>query len=495
LSFAATWLAVIPVEAGLSASRRVIAAASAMAVGAVALLFILGAAQVLPPAPHDAALAASGILSAALYVAGLALGTQSLARVGGRLLAAEQDRYRLLANNMSDVITRHDRYGATSFVSPNAASLFGANPIELVGHGLFDLIHVADRPLFLRTLSEAAAVGAERSAEFRVRRDSGKLVGGGGSLFVWTDIRCRPLDRPGHAVASGPPAVVAVWRDISERKLQEQAVEEARAESKHANAAKNRFLATVTHELRTPLNVIIGFSEMLNNESQVTLNAERRRDYAGLIKESGTHLLAVVNDMLDMSRLENGDFELRPESFSIVAVIESCCDLMALKASEAGLELCVDVRSNFPEVVADKRAIKQILINLLSNAVKYTHRGGRVTVKAWIDGGRFLIVVEDNGIGISEDDLPRLGDPFFQARSSHERRRDGVGLGLSIVKKLAMLHGGEVEIGSRIGQGTRVGVRMPLDCERARRTSKGLPVASQMPPGSHPLETLVKKRA
>src|SRR5262249_21426036 len=184
--------------------------------------------------------------------------------------------------------------------------------------------------------------------------------------------------------------------------------------------------------------------------------------------ESGNHLLSVVNGILDMTKLDAGDFEIRPEPFQPAGVIGGCCDLLALKAREAGLELEVDAPADLPEIVADKRALKQILINLLSNAIKFTDRGGRVRITAAAEGAALAIAVEDNGIGIGEEDLPRIGKPFYQARASYDRRHDGTGLGLSIVKGLVALHGGAIVIRSGIGEGTRVTVRLPLDCEQMR---------------------------
>ncbi len=284
--------------------------------------------------------------------------------------------------------------------------------------------------------------------------------------FAWVEMRCRPLDR---VPRSGNDAreVVAVLRDISARKAQQEALIDARAEAERANAAKSRFLAVMSHELRTPLNAIIGFSEMLRNESQIRVDSNRRQEYARLINESGYHLLAVVNDILDMSRLETGDFEITSEPFKLAGVMVSCSELLALKAQNAGIELKCDVPSALPDIVADKRAIKQILINLISNAIKFTDRGGTVTVSATLEGQHILLLVEDTGIGIAADDLARIGDPFFQARGTYSRRHDGTGLGLSIVKGLVKLHGGDLEIRSRPGEGTRMTVRLPLDCESA----------------------------
>lgn len=468
-SFAAIWLVVVPLEAALSASRRVVALASTFALAAAGLLLAAGATDLLPAATtlanEHGALAALGIISAALYATGLALGAESLARTSFWLLYTEEDRYRLLARNMSDVITRHGRNGAVLFVSPAAEPLFGAHTSELVGHGLFDRVHVADRPAYLTALVDTATRGEIRSVEFRIRR--GGKNEPQTAHFTWVEMRCRPLDQATDSPDADAREVVAVLRDVSERKAQECAIEMARAESERANAAKGRFLATMSHELRTPLNAIIGFSDMLGNESLV-LDAARRHEYAKLINESGRHLLSVVNGILDMSKMETGNYEITPEPFMPAKLIVSCCDLLALKARDAGVDIKTRLTPDLPEVVADRRAFNQVLINLISNAIKFTPRGGDVTVSAGCEGSMFAVVIEDTGVGVSEDDLPRLGEAFFQARASYDRRHDGSGLGLSIVKGLVRLHGGDLDIQSRFGKGTRVTVLLPIDCEGSR---------------------------
>jgi cell cycle sensor histidine kinase DivJ len=464
-SFAAIWLVVVPLEAALSASRRVVALASTFALLAAGVLLLLSAQGLLPaPVPVAArhgALAALGIISASLYATGIALGAEQLTRTSAWLLYAEESRYRLLARNMTDVITRHARNGDALFVSPAAEQLFGVPAGNLVGHGLFDRVHVADRPAYLSALADAAALCEIRSVEFRIRRE-----GDAPGHFAWVEMRCRPLDHSG-AEANGECEVVAVLRDIGERKSQELALEIARAESERANSAKSRFLATMSHELRTPLNAIIGFSDMLTDES-LMLDTARRYEYAKLINESGRHLLSVVNGILDMSKMESGNFQITPEPFAPAQVISNCCDLLALKAKDGGVELTTHIAGDLPEMVADRRALNQILINLISNAIKFTPRGGRVTVGACSDGGTIDITVTDTGCGIGPEDLPRLGEAFFQARASYDRRHDGTGLGLSIVKGLTRLHGGDMDIRSQLGKGTQVTVRLPLDCEVAR---------------------------
>ncbi len=470
-SFAAVWLVVVPLEASLSASRRVVATASTFALAAAGLLMLLGAEHLLPRpnviAPE--ALATLGIVSAGLYATGLALGAETLARTSFWLLYAEEDRYRLLARNIADVITRHGRDGAVLFVSPAAESLFGSGTAQLHGHGLFERVHVADRPAYLTALGDTAALGESRSVEFRVRREAVDAEGRFTTEFVWIEMRCRPLEQ---TRGDDRREVVAVLRDVTERKMQEQSLSDAHAETERANAAKSRFLATMSYELRTPLNAIIGFSEMLMKEEALALDAKRRNEYAGLINGSGHHLLAVVNGILDMSKIETGNFEITPEPFAPGHVVAACCGILALRAREAGVHLAKVAADDLPDMVADKRALNQILLNLLSNAIRFTDRGGTVAISVRAEAAHITFAIEDSGIGISDADLARVGEPYFQAGSAYDRRHGGTGLGLSIVNGLVQLHGGEIGIRSRVGEGTRVTVRLPLDCERVRATKR-----------------------
>ncbi len=197
------------------------------------------------------------------------------------------------------------------------------------------------------------------------------------------------------------------------------------------------------------------------------LDQKRRNEYAALINDSGHHLLSVVNGILDMSKIETDNFEITAEPFAPAQVIAGCCELVALRAREAGVQLESSAGDDLPEMIADKRALNQILLNLLSNAIRFSDRGGKVVVGARAEAGAIIFTVEDDGIGMSEEDLAQVGEPYFQARASYDRRHGGTGLGLSIVKGLVRLHGGELSIRSRVGEGTRVTVRLPLDCERA----------------------------
>ena len=465
-SFASIWLVVIPLEAALAASRRAVAFASALALSCAAALIFLGQFGLLPAAEINPALRgtlmAFAVLSATLYSAGLAFASEALARTSVALLSEEEERYRLLARNMSDVISRHGRNGAVQFVSPAAESLLGVPVARLLGHGLFDRVHVADRPAYLTALSDAARGGEARSVEFRLRKDIVRGDDRGQTAevdFIWVEMRCRPLEQAGAPDAA---EVVAVMRDVTDRKLQEQALDLARGAAEQADAAKTRFLATMSHELRTPLNAIIGFSEMIVQEQALMLDPARRREYAQLINDSGQHLLAVVNGILDISKMESGNFEISPEPFAPRAALVNCCDLLALKARENGIDLVVSVPQDLPDLNGDPRAFRQIALNLVSNAIKFTERGGQVTVSAGVEGAHLALRVTDTGVGIAADDLKHIGAPFFQAGTTYQRRHEGTGLGLSIVKSLVALHAGQMTVQSRLDEGTTVTVVLPL---------------------------------
>jgi cell cycle sensor histidine kinase DivJ len=458
-SFAIICLVIVPLEAALSGSRRVVWLSIAFPIVAGLLLLMLGKAAPVQPNNinmHEI-LAALAIVFALLYATSLALGTVSLARTGAQLLDAEKSRCRLLAQNMTDAVIHCGKNGSIIFASQAAEPLLGVPLAELVGTELFGRVHVADRPAFLTTLADAAS-GDVRSLEFRIQQNDGPQRPG---RFVWIEMRCRPFECELGGHERTGTDVVAVFRDISERKAQEDALGMVRRESERANADRSRFFSIIGHELRTPLNAIIGFSEMLT-KNVLKISASDQVEYARLINGSGRHLLSIVNGMLDAAKIEAGHFELARERFVPSAAIENCVDLLALQAREEGVEIRLRVAQNLPEIEADRCAFSQILINLISNAIKFTPRGGRVIVGASCDGPTLLMTVEDTGVGIEQDDVARLGEAFFQARAWRGRRSDGSGLGLSIVKGLVKLHDGKIDIRSRVGEGTRVAVRLPI---------------------------------
>jgi two-component system cell cycle sensor histidine kinase PleC len=235
-------------------------------------------------------------------------------------------------------------------------------------------------------------------------------------------------------------------------------MEKIRAEA--ANKAKSEFLANMSHELRTPLNAINGFSEIMTAELFGPLGDRRYKEYVGDILSSGQHLLSVINDILDMSKIEAGKMTLRFEMLDLHDVAEDAVRLVRGRAEAAGLTLSVDMEG-LPEVEADFRALKQVLLNLLSNAVKFTPRGGAIRVSARagrdIRGVEWVQVsVQDTGIGISKEDLARLASPFEQVESQHAKTQQGTGLGLALSKALIAMHSGALDIHSEPGKGTTV---------------------------------------
>ena len=258
--------------------------------------------------------------------------------------------------------------------------------------------------------------------------------------------------------------------------------EAAREEAASANAAKSRFLANMSHELRTPLNAIMGFADIMRNRLFGPM-PDRYAEYAQLIHESGEHLLDLINDVLDMSKIEAERFRLFKESFDARDAVSGVLRLMRPQAEEAGIDLRAALPDGALTVDADKRALKQIGLNLISNALKFTPRGGSVTVSLGAADGALELTVADTGVGVSPEDLERLGRPFEQAGDA-ESRAMGTGLGLSLVRALADLHGGEMGIESALGEGTAVTVRLPVLVEEAAPpapTAQVIPFAGRQP--------------
>ncbi|HEX6861055.1 MAG TPA: ATP-binding protein [Caulobacteraceae bacterium] len=237
-------------------------------------------------------------------------------------------------------------------------------------------------------------------------------------------------------------------------------VEKIRAEG--ANRAKSEFLANMSHELRTPLNAINGFSEMMVNELYGSMGDARYREYARDILSSGQHLLALINDILDMSKIEAGKMHLRFEPVSLEEVADGACRLVRSRAEASGVSLTCQF-PRLPEVEADYRAIKQVLLNLLSNAIKYTPKGGEIGVTAGVErDGHVRVTVRDTGIGIPKDDLARLARPFEQVESHLAKSTPGTGLGLALTKSLVEMHNGVLELESEPGHGTTVSFLLPV---------------------------------
>ncbi|WP_417498041.1 PAS domain-containing sensor histidine kinase [Maricaulis sp.] len=237
--------------------------------------------------------------------------------------------------------------------------------------------------------------------------------------------------------------------------------EEEKIRAEEANRSKSEFLANMSHELRTPLNAINGFSEIMLREMFGPIGDQRYVGYMKDILGSGQHLLELINDILDMSKIEAGKMQLQTEPTDAGDLVDQCVRIVRGRAEEKQLRLHADV-SDLPEIEVDPRAFKQVMINLVSNAVKFTPEGGRVTIRGFMSGLGVAFQVSDTGIGIAADDLPRLGRPFEQIESQHSKSHQGSGLGLALSKSLIELHGGSLSIDSRLGEGTTVSFVLPV---------------------------------
>jgi two-component system, cell cycle sensor histidine kinase DivJ len=478
-SFAIVWMIVVPLEASLSASRRTIIWSSLAAF--TALVGLYGATVFgWLPAPIDTGVGVAvrelfSHLSAAAYSGALALNIQTIHEQAAQAVRHEHARYRLMADNATDLISRHALGGKVVFATPASHHLTGEAPDALMGDGLFERVLVADRPAYLAALSDAAA-GENTDVEFRLRR-MGKIPGEAPS-YVWAEMRCRPADTAhdqadlaGDAI-NARREVIAVTRDISRRKRYEGELLQARTTADTANRAKSLFLANMSHELRTPLNAIIGFSEILLSEMKNRPGHDRWMEHSSIIRDSGQHLLEMVNELLDISKIESGHYRLNLESVDLEEFATACRATLQPVLAKKRLTLDIDAALDLPEIEADGRCIRQIFLNLLGNAIKFSHPGHPVRLVMRRDGPQLVIEVIDTGIGIARADIERLGQPFVQADNGYNRQHEGTGLGLSLVKGLIRLHDGTLQIESTPGQGTKVTIRLPV----SPRGNGGMPL-------------------
>lgn len=300
-----------------------------------------------------------------------------------------------------------------------------------VGDSFVDHVHIADRIAFMGTMASMTDKSGGQT-ELSVRIDLSDA--GEPQAF-----RTMQIDfaADGGSVRIG---------------LREPAAETAEDPA----GAEKRFLATVSHELRTPLNSIIGFSDILRRDFFGPLASERHREYVNLIHSSGVHLLSVVNTILDVSKLNSGTYSIYREPFELNGVVRECVSMLRPQADAKQVSVELDMAETMPEADADRRAIKQIAINLLSNAIKFTDAGGVIRVATERRENGFALSVRDSGIGMSNDDLARIGAPFSQIDNSYTRNCEGTGLGLTVVTGLVRLHGGSLEVKSEPGKGTEV---------------------------------------
>jgi two-component system, cell cycle sensor histidine kinase DivJ len=438
------------------------------------------------------------LIAATVFAITAGSGFARLRRLRREAEQAKSRQYDSLAESMGSLIVRCDGPGSVTSVSSNCQALFGVPASELLGRGFFERVQVADRPAFLKTISDASAGSVTVNTVLRWRGASRVERGNYAEpVFLWLEMQTRHgggFSAAGQATGNG--GAIAVIRDVTDAKRRETELENARAAAEEANRGKDYFLAHAGHELRTPLNAIVGFSELLGDPRLAPPDFEKQREYARIINQSGLHLLAVVNAILNMSKIQSGSLTIELQPFAVAPLIDLCCDMVKLHAKNSGVELLRAYPDNLAGITGDKRACTQILINLLSNAIKFTPPNGSVTISARPEPSYLLILVADSGIGIAERDLAHLGDPFFQAKALPDRQDKGAGLGLSIVRGLVGLQGGTITIASEPDKGTCVQVRLPLDC-RGLGANAGIParietIARLPMPGQHDLYKQMK---
>jgi two-component system cell cycle sensor histidine kinase PleC len=351
-------------------------------------------------------------------------------------------------------------------------------PDEAIQSGAsYESVVAAGRKPVVRSkvTSEGAIPGART---FEAQLDDGRWLHiserrtkDGGYVSVGTDI--TTIKRHEEKLMESEKRLTATVADLrnSQQKLERQAEEvadlaeryaEEKTRAEEANQAKSSFLANMSHELRTPLNAIIGFSEIMESGMFGPLGAEKYREYCSDIHQSGQYLLDVINDILDMSKIEAGRIRLDPEEFELEPFLNEAMRVVSGRADDKRLTLTARIGRGI-RLTADHRLLKQIMLNLLSNAVKFTPEGGRITIRARAVRGWVAIAIADTGIGIPEDALARLGRPFEQVESQLTKSHQGSGLGLAIAKSLIELHQGSMRIRSTLGHGTMVMLRLPLE--------------------------------
>lgn len=311
------------------------------------------------------------------------------------------------------------------------------------------LIHRRDLGRLYQAFQRAIIQQNDYDMDFRAIRSDGQV------RTIRCEGRCE-MDAEGDVVA-----LFGIMQDITPQKEHERALREAKESAEAAYASKSRFLANMSHELRTPLNAIIGFSDLIDKQLLGPLGNERYLDYIGAIRESGHHLLDLITDILDMSKIEAGKYELSLESVNLNQILRTVVQMMEARAQEGKLTLSCKLPDEDVIVVADRRALKQIFLNLMSNAVKFTEHGGRVDVALEDAGDHVTVEIRDTGIGIPAHKLADVTKPFEQVSNAFTRRHEGSGLGLAITKDLTSLHSGTMTIDSRLGMGTAVTITLP----------------------------------
>ncbi|HEV2546351.1 MAG TPA: PAS domain S-box protein [Stellaceae bacterium] len=367
-------------------------------------------------------------------------------------LRDSEQRYRLLAENITDVISVLDLSGTRTYVSPSVRDVLGYDPAELVGKRMVDMPHPDDAPMAVAAVT-ALRRGDTATVTLRSRHRGGH--------YVWMETSLRLVHDP---ETRRPIEVLAVSRDVSARQALQEELAAAKLRAEQANRAKSEFLANMSHELRTPLNAIMGFGDLIEHERMGPIGDPRYIGYGHDIVESGKHLLELINEILDFAKVDAGRLALAEEHVHIRATIEACTRMLAERIERGRLALDVRIDPGVGMLLADGRRLKQVMLNLIINSIKFTKPGGKIGIAATLDAaGSIVLAVADTGIGIAPEHLESVLVPFGQVDSAFNRSVEGTGLGLPLSKRLIELHGGVLSIESRINHGTTVTIRLPAE--------------------------------
>ncbi|MGV3550196.1 PAS domain-containing sensor histidine kinase [Rhizobium sp.] len=412
--------------------------------------------------------------SGRVHLIGIAMDVTEQTKLAQRYAEADQ-RLADAIESTSEAFVLWDKYDRLVMCNAHFQQAYGLPEGVLVtGTEKSNLMAAACRPVIERRLADPDPENCQSQtsevqlADGRWLQINERRTRDGGLVSVGTDI--TPLKRHQERLRESERRLMATIGDLSasrvklERQKAELSIanenyvaEKERAEG--ANRAKSEFLANMSHELRTPLNAILGFSDILRSQMFGPLGNDKYHEYSSDIHESGQHLLNVISDILDMSKIEAGHIQIKPESVDLAVLIEESLRYITVLADSKNIAVEQEIAPGL-EMMADRRAMKQILLNLLSNAVKFTNRGGRVVVRAQKVAGSISLVIADTGIGIPRTAMQKIGQPFEQVQSQYAKSQGGSGLGLAISRSLTQLHGGAMKIRSKEGSGTIIGVRI-----------------------------------
>jgi len=400
-----------------------------------------------------------------------------------RALAESQARLQAIIDTSLTAIVTMDQRGVITDWNPQAEATFGWPREEALGRVLADTIvptqhRAAHRAGLARYLATGEGPVLGKVLELTALAKDGREFP--------VELAISPASALGSEVL-----FVGFVRDITARKEAEDAIKNLNHELQIANQHKSEFLANMSHELRTPLNAILGFSELMIDDTSGKLDAATRMKFLTQINSSGTHLLGLINDILDLSKVEAGRMTLSLEKVSIADVVRAVVSTIEPLASKKHIRISVDVESA-GEIEADAGKLKQMLLNLASNAVKFTSEVGLVRIEAERFQSAVEISVSDTGIGIAESDLNRLFKEFQQLESGAGRRQEGTGLGLALTKRLAQLHGGEIRVTSELGRGSVFTIRLPLRPSDAKRAAPVPVLPRATPHDRRPLVLVVE---